>query len=82
MSTQLTPDPDTLHDPPSASKRLGGVPLRTLEGWRYRGGGPAFVKVGRLVKYRESDLQAWLDGRTCERTADHTVRDFQSREEV
>jgi hypothetical protein len=31
-----------------------------LESWRCRGGGPAFIKIGRGVLYRESDLEAFL----------------------
>jgi hypothetical protein len=38
----------------------------TLADWRYRRRGPAFVKVGRLVRYRPEDLDAWLD---AQRTA-------------
>lgn len=38
---------------------------RTLEAWRLTGGsggrpGPVFVKVGRLVRYRPSDLEAFV----------------------
>ncbi|WP_219017646.1 helix-turn-helix transcriptional regulator [Shewanella algae] len=33
----------------------------TLEQWRYRKVGPKFIKVGKLVRYEESDLQEWLD---------------------
>ena len=37
-------------------------PLGTLYGWRYRGEGPPAIKVGRELRYRESDVQDWLDG--------------------
>ncbi len=30
---------------------------------RLAGAGPRFIKVGRLVRYRPSDVQAWLDAR-------------------
>ncbi|MEM9553712.1 MAG: helix-turn-helix domain-containing protein [Acidobacteriota bacterium] len=33
---------------------------RTLEKWRLTGGGPAFLKLGRSVRYRVSDLEAFL----------------------
>lgn len=33
----------------------------TLERDRWRGGGIPFIKVGRAVKYRKSDVLAWLD---------------------
>ena len=42
-----------------------GTTRRTLEAWRLPGGsggrpGPVFVKVGRLVRYRPSDLEAFV----------------------
>ncbi len=45
-----------------------GVSERTLEKWRVRGGGPPFTKVGRRVLYQPAAVQAWLDGRTYDRT--------------
>lgn len=46
-----------------------GVKRHTLEVWRVNGRyGIPFVKVGRLVKYRRADLDAWLASRTV--TAD------------
>lgn len=33
----------------------------TLEVWRTQGRGPAYRKIGRLVRYVESDVLAWLD---------------------
>jgi excisionase family DNA binding protein len=35
--------------------------VSTLRKWRLLGSGPAYVKVGRLVRYREADLIAYLD---------------------
>ena len=37
----------------------------TLEAWRQRGGfGPKFIRYsGRCVRYRLSDLQAWIAAR-------------------
>ena len=42
-----------------AAKRLA-VKKSTLEAWRTRGGGPVFVKYGRVVRYREEDLETFL----------------------
>jgi predicted DNA-binding transcriptional regulator AlpA len=43
---------------------------RTLEGWRVKGGGPAFVKLTRgVVRYRLEDLRDWLAGRVVQNTA-------------
>lgn len=41
------------------SKRLA-VSLASLRRWRVLGKGPAFIKVGSLVRYRPEDLDAWL----------------------
>ncbi len=38
---------------------------------RYRGTGPKFIRVGRRrVIYRWSDVRAYLDAHTCQRTDD------------
>jgi excisionase family DNA binding protein len=37
------------------------VSLRTLERWRARGIGPAYVRLGRTVRYRRSDVNTWLE---------------------
>lgn len=36
------------------------VPEGTLRQWRYRGAGPAYSKVGELVRYDWSDVEAWV----------------------
>ena len=35
---------------------------------RVKGTGPRFVKEGRRVLYRRTDVEAWLDANTRERT--------------
>lgn len=40
------------------------VPERTLAQWRYHGRGPAFVRVGRHIRYRRGDVNAWLAANT------------------
>lgn len=40
--------------------KLLGVKLGTLEQWRWRGVGPKWVKVGRLVRYAESELNDYI----------------------
>ena len=32
----------------------------TVEGWRVKGTGPSYVKIGHLVRYRVEDLDKWL----------------------
>jgi hypothetical protein len=36
------------------------VPEHTLAQWRWRGTGPAFIRVGRYVRYDLADVQRWL----------------------
>lgn len=36
------------------------VPVGTLRMWRHLGTGPAVAKVGRHLRYRRQDLDAWL----------------------
>ena len=45
-----------------AAKYLG-LSISTLNKLRCTGGGPAFLKLGRAVRYTPDDLQDWLDSR-------------------
>jgi excisionase family DNA binding protein len=38
---------------------LLGVPSKTLADWRLRGLGPAFVRVGRHVRYEPAAVDEW-----------------------
>lgn len=38
-----------------------GVPLATIYQWRSRQSGPRGIKVGKHVRYRRADVEAWLD---------------------
>ena len=37
-----------------------GVPMSTLTQWRYRGVGPRWCKIGRHVRYRWDDVEAFV----------------------
>jgi len=55
---------DPLFTPPEAAAYIG-VSENTLSVWRCVGRyAIPFIKVGRLVRYRVSDLDAWLKSRT------------------
>lgn len=56
-------------DTRSAASVLGVQP-RTLESWRLRGGGPRYVQVGRLIRYRRLTLEQWLAERERSSTSD------------
>jgi hypothetical protein len=54
---------------------------KTLEAWRAIGRGPSWVRVGRSVRYRRRDVEAWLsrsdsaaDRAACEQPATPTGR--------
>ena len=36
------------------------VPIATVRRWRYMGGGPAGIKVGRHVRYERREVERWL----------------------
>ena len=43
-----------------------GIPLTTSYYWRRTGGGPAVYKVGRRLKYKRADVEAWIEAqRVC-----------------
>lgn len=46
-----------------AAEYLGGLKPNTIEGWRVRGEGPRYLKIGRLVRYRIDDLDAYIESR-------------------
>lgn len=41
--------------------KLLNISERTLEDWRLRGGGPRYIKVGRLVRYLYTDVVAFIE---------------------
>jgi excisionase family DNA binding protein len=40
--------------------KLLNVPVSTIYGWKRRGEGPPYYKVGRKLRYRKSDARKWL----------------------
>jgi len=38
-----------------------GVPEATLYGWRTQGKGPRGIRVGRHLRYRPEDVEAWIN---------------------
>lgn len=58
-STRPAQSPERLWTPHEAAEYLG-VPIKTLEKWRYIREGPAFFKVGRHVRYDPEAVRRWL----------------------
>ncbi len=45
--------------------------VRTMQGMRYRGGGPRYILMSsRCIRYRRSDLREWAEQRLRTSTAD------------
>ena len=47
---------------------------RTLERLRVSGLGPKFVKCGRSIRYRQTDLDQWIASRVVRSTSEVEVR--------
>jgi hypothetical protein len=68
----LTPSPSSL--PPSQlTAAEAGIYLRialvTLAQWRLVGKGPVFIRMGKAIRYRLSDLHAWMDANAVGKVA-------------
>lgn len=42
-----------------------GISKRFLEACVYKSKGPRVVRLGRMVRYRPSDIDAWIEANTC-----------------
>jgi len=62
------------YDEKLAGEYLGGkhspIPVRTLQRWRVEGFGPVFHKLGKAVRYSQSDLDKYLEQCLRQSTAD------------
>jgi len=54
----LPPATDRVLSEVQVAERLG-VSLFTVRAWRHRGMGPRFLKMGRAVRYRSRDIEAF-----------------------
>ena len=63
----MIPEPplDTL-----AAARYMGMSKSTLEKLRVFGGGPNFLKLRHLVRYRVQDLDEWMNARLVSSTSE------------
>jgi excisionase family DNA binding protein len=48
------------------------VTKSTLESWRCRGGGPPFVRYGRAIRYREEDLDRFIESKVRSNTSQNS----------
>ena len=47
---------------------LLSVTPKTVASWRYRGVGPSSYKAGKHVRYKRSDVEAWMEESRTEST--------------
>jgi predicted DNA-binding transcriptional regulator AlpA len=66
----LCRDADALMKEDQAAEFLG-FSTRAMQAWRYRGGGPRFVRISsRAIRYRRVDLCSWAEDRLKTSTSD------------
>jgi len=59
--TEVTTMPETFLNTRKAANWIGYKP-ETLRQWRTNGIGPPYIRVlGKLVRYRASDVERWMD---------------------
>lgn len=62
-------NPNRLMDETEAAELLC-YSVRALQNWRYRGGGPKFIKISaRTVRYAYGDVMDWIDQRRVANTS-------------
>ena len=44
--------------------KLLSLSVKTLQRYRYTGGGPIYIKLGKSVRYKESDIAKYVSERT------------------
>jgi excisionase family DNA binding protein len=58
--TRSADTPTALFSPATLAAYLD-VPIATVYTWNYHRSGPPALHVGRHVRYRRADVEAWLD---------------------
>ncbi|MFC6370500.1 helix-turn-helix transcriptional regulator [Nonomuraea thailandensis] len=54
--------------PEDLAERMG-VPVMTVYAWNSRGGGPRYMKIGKHVRYKLADVEAWENRHYVEQVA-------------
>lgn len=52
------------------------VSRRTLPVWRVQGKGPQFIKIGKLVRYERTELDAWIRANTHSNTSRNGAQSY------
>ena len=54
---------------PTELSETFGVPIGTIYRWNHLRTGPKVLHVGKHVRYRLADVEAWLEAQAAEQTA-------------
>jgi len=60
---------------------LLSVTPKTAHRWRYRGIGPASFKAGKQVRFKRSDVEAWIEQNKCTPKNQQNEEDLDSKYE-
>ena len=69
VNTPHTVSKPRLIDTVQLAEYLGNE-VNTCEGWRLKGIGPSFIKVGRLVRYNTQTVELWIESQTRNSTSE------------
>ena len=69
VNTPHTVSKSKLIDTVQLAEYLGNE-VNTCEGWRLKGIGPSYIKVGRLVRYRIENVDRWIESQTRNSTCE------------
>lgn len=58
--TESSTEAASLMDEKAVAELLN-ISLQTLRNWRWKREGPRFTKLGRLVRYRRADIEAFIE---------------------
>jgi hypothetical protein len=67
-TTTASQDSDALTELDAAARL--GLKVATLRAWRHQGKGPAFLRLGRAIRYLSSDLDEFVQANRHQPTAD------------
>ena len=54
----------------SSVTKILNCEVKTLQAWRCRGGALPYVRVGRLVRYKNEDVLAYIESRRVNSTSE------------
>lgn len=57
---KTAPAQDRLRTPDEVADRIT-ISAKTLANWRSAGTGPAYARIGGRVRYRDADVDRWID---------------------